>query len=133
MKTELILTAFLFALSLSSCYDETTNKSCTSLFIAKVEFITAPDTIYYHDSLKIIIKGTLGSLGCDELEKYETYIMSNAYSITVWGKDIGCQPCLGVSSGFNDTLTVFPHNTGNFYILVHQPNGGITESTVYVK
>jgi hypothetical protein len=132
MKNNHFISVLLFSVLLLSCESGLDTNECKGLFVAEVESLIAPDTILVSDTLKIRVRGILGSLGCEELELYESYTTNNVFDLTVWGRHTGCT-CLGVNSGFDDTLFVNTHQHGNFRIIGHQPGGGFLKDSVYVR
>lgn len=108
-------------------------------FLIKIDSIVFADTIQTTDTLSVKFYGEIGPNGCYQFNRFEQVGLNggdplNSIKFQVWGRyeDTGnCTDAISYMNGNEIGINGFV--TGNYNILVVQPDGSIMSGLVYVK
>lgn len=101
----------------------------------KVDKISHPDTLNINDTLSIKFWGIVGFDGCHDFKNFEANIQNNEINITVWGTkpnyDTACPAVIVYLEG-KEYKTLL-QQTGNYKIIINQPDNSTLESSLIVN
>ena len=128
----IILFSLVFILFMDSCSTEPENEYID--FKIKIDKISLPDTISVNDTLAIKFDGIVGTDGCHSFKKFEVINKSNEIHITVWGQkpnyETGCPDVMVYLNGKEYKIRL--SKTGNYKIIVLQPDNSVLKDSIYV-
>lgn len=104
-------------------------------FKIKVDSVAVPDTVAVNDSLIVKFYGMVGTNGCSRFKYFEVFQNLNGINFTLWGTrpnyNTVC-PAVIIYLNGKKYKTVLKHS-GEYKIIVHQPDGSLYPDSVYMK
>ncbi len=131
-KSYILIFVVILSVKLVSCK---LDSSGANDYLIRVDSIHAPDSVISEKSFDVFFFGIVGLNTCQHFKTFNIGYYNNDVNIEAWGTDLSnggtCGDAIVYLNGQKLTLNLYP--SGNYKILISEPNGAKLVKQIIVK